>query len=755
MPENRLQRVAARRALPLALGALPALVALLAPLALATASAAQTPALGAPSARPAPTASAATPAALRTPSAADAAQPGLPADAGEAGGAVVASESDLFQPLDVFQLEWAADPEISPDGRKVVFVRSGYDIMHDRTRGSLWLMNADGSDLRALTSGERSAGSPRWSPDGSRLIYTSSGEGGAQIWLRWMDTGQETELTHMTGAGPRGITWSPDGKWIAFSSFVAEKEPSIVHMPAMPKGANWGPAWKYIDKPHYRQDEVGYLPDGFNHVFVLPVEGGTPRQVTFGEHNDGTPSWSADSKALLFSADRTTAWRYAGSNTEVYEVSLAGGEPRALTDRDGPDADPVMSPDGKQIAWIGYDDSIQGYQVRHLYVMNADGGAKREVNAGFDRSVSHPVWSRDGRGLYVQYDDHGDTKIGFVDLKSDDVRKLADHVGGLDIGRPYSGGSYSVSPAGIYAFTHGLPDHPADVAVGRAGQAATRLTELNSDLFGHKTLAQVEEFTVKSSYDGKEIQGWIMKPPHFDGSKKYPLILEIHGGPYANYGDRFSAEDQLYAADGNVVIYLNPRGSTSYGEAFGNIIHLDYPDHDYDDLMSGVDYVVKQGYVDPTHLYVTGGSGGGVLTAWIVGHTDRFRAAVVEKPVINWYSFVLTADGALHFGKYWMPGLPWEPGNLEKYMARSPITYVGNVKTPTMVMTGEEDYRTPNEQAEQFYEALQLRKIPSAMVRIPDAGHDIARKPSNLVEKALYALAWFHKYGGESATATQ
>jgi acylaminoacyl-peptidase len=370
------------------------------------------------------------------------------------------------------------------------------------------------------------------------------------------------------------------------------------------------------------------------------------------------------------------------------------------------------------------------------------------TRVSLDRDAENPAWSADGSGLFFQYDDEGNTKLAFVTLDGS-VRTLAVDLGGLSLGRPYSGGTFSVARDGRFAFTFSRPDHPADVALGGPGiESPRRLTALNDDLLSHKQLAAVEEIWTESSYDGRRIQAWIAKPPGFDESRKYPLVLEIHGGPFANYGDRFSAEVQLYAAAGYVVLYMNPRGSTSYGGEFGNLIHHAYPSQDYDDLMSSVDAVIEQGYVDEENLFVTGGSGGGVLTAWIVGKTDRFRAAVSAKPVINWYSFVLTADRTSFFSRWWFPGPPWD--HVEHYMARSPLSLVGNVTTPTMLLTGEEDYRTPISESEQFYTALKLRKVPTMLVRIPDASHGIASKPSNLMAKVAYILSWFERYRTES-----
>ncbi len=350
------------------------------------------------------------------------------------------------------------------------------------------------------------------------------------------------------------------------------------------------------------------------------------------------------------------------------------------------------------------------------------------------------MWSKDGKGIYFKSDDHGNTKLALVNLDGK-VEVLGADLGGVSASRPYNGGTFSVATDGRFAYTHTRPDHPADVATGSKGMSIKRITELNRALFSFKELGHTEEIFCSSSFDKPQHQAWVIKPPGFDPNKKYALILEIPGGPFADYGDRFSSEMQVYAAAGYVVVYTNPRGSTSYGEEFGNLIHHDYPGHDYDDLMTVVDSVIDRGYIDSQNMFVTGGSGGGVLTAWIVGKTDRFRAAVSVKPVINWYSHVLTADGPGFFYRYWFPGPPWE--NSETYLKRSPVSLVGNVKTPTMLLTGEADYRTPISESEQYYEALKIRKIDTALVRIPDASHGMEGRPSYLISKMVHILKWF------------
>lgn len=654
------------------------------------------------------------------------------------------AERKPFQMKDVFGLVYASDPQISPDGQRIVYARTFMDIMKDRRRSNLWIINRDGSDHRPLTSGNQNDGSAHWSPDGTRLVYVSASDEKGQIYVRWMDTGQTAKLTQLTELFG-DLSWSPDGKTIAFSMFVPEETKPLPSLPNRPEGADWAAPAKLIDRLIYRADGAGYLKSGYWHLFLLSAEGGTPRQITFGRFDDqGRITWTPDGKSLLFASNREADWEYDPLNSEIQEVSIDSGEIRVLTKRRGPDTSPAVSPDGRQIAYTGFDDRLQFYQVTHLYLMNRDGSSPRILTDRLDRDVRNPAWNQDGQSICFQYDDQGVTKIARVSLDGT-VTDLTDEVGGTSIDRPYSEGSFSLSRNGYYAFTHSSADHLADVGSGTiAKQGAQRITGLNDDLLGHIDLARTEEIWFESSIDHRKVEGWIVKPPGFNTSHKYPLVLEIHGGPVANYGPKFAADIQLYAAAGYVVLYTNPRGSDSYGEEFGNLIHHNYPGDDYYDLVSGVDAVLAKGYVDPDNLFITGGSGGGILTAWTIGRTDRFRAAAVQKPIINWASSALTSDSSNFFYKYWFPGFPWE--YTDHYAKRSPLSLVGNVKTPAMVLNGEEDYRTPISEAEQYYEALKLRKIDTVLVRIPGASHDIANRPSQLITKVAYILNWFESH---------
>jgi acylaminoacyl-peptidase len=654
----------------------------------------------------------------------------------------LAQDKSVLELLDIFNLEYISDPQIAPSGDQIVYVRNFKDIMTDKNLSNIWIVNADGSRNRPLTTGNQNDSYPRWSPDGSKIIFKSNKEDDrTKLYLMWLDTRQTLALTNGPQA-PQGVSWAKNSDQLAFNMFVPKKKDSPIKLPSKPEGAEWNKPPTYIDEMTYRFDGQGYLKDGNDQLFTLSVSGGTPVQHTFSDFDHGMPHWSADQSALFFSANLHDNHEYDPRNSEVYRLDLASGTIMELTNRQGPDHSPVLSPDGSLIAFSGFDDRYQGYQVTHLYVMKADGSEVKDLTPTLDRDVTDVQWEDNGKGLYFMYDEFGETKIGHVALTGK-VRTIVGGLGGLSLGRPYNQAAFTVSKDHRLAYTLGGTEHPADLALWDKGEIR-RVTALNDDLFAFRKLGKVEEIRWKSSFDQREIQGWLVTPPDFDPSKKYPLILEIHGGPFSSYGPVFSAEIQLYAAAGYTVLYTNPRGSTSYGEEFGNLIHHDYPNHDYEDLMSGVDAAIEKGFIDESNLFVTGGSGGGVLTAWIVGKTERFRAAVVAKPVINWYSFVLYADNPGFFYKYWFPKKPWEdPSN---YLQRSPLSYVGNVTTPTMLLTGEEDYRTPIAESEQFYAALKLQKVETAMVRIPGASHGIADKPSNLVAKISSVLTWFEKY---------
>ena len=644
-----------------------------------------------------------------------------------------------LQPMDVFKLEWASAPAISPDGKRIIFVRNGLNVMKDARRSALWIMDRSGDNLQPLSSGDVNENAPQFSPDGKRVAFLSGG----QLFMRFIDSGRVLQVTSETQAVEQ-FAFSPDGKSLAFSMRVAAQKAKAAELPTPPEGAQWAKPVSVIDRLTYRADGEGIFAPYFTQVFLVPTLGGTPRQVTTGDFNYGSFAF-AGNNTLIVSGNREADAEYQPLQTDLFELNLSSGALKRLTDRIGPDEEPSVSPDGRYVAYVGFADRDQFYQVRMLSVLDRQTGVSQVLTQDFDRDVASPNFDGSGKSIYFQFDDQGDSKVGRIASAGGKVATLAADLGGADIGRPYGVGSMMVGRTGDVVYTQGTAQRPAEVAlIERKSSARRILTDLNSDMPIEKNAQAVEEIWVKSSFDQEPIQAWVMRPPGFDAAKKYPLLLEIHGGPVANYGPRFAIETQLYAAQGYIVVYANPRGSSSYGEKFGNLIHHDYPNHDFDDLMSVTDAVIAKGGVDERNLFVTGGSGGGVLTAWIVGHTDRFRAAAVAKPVINWMSFALTSDGGAVYSRYWFPGVPWE--HAEHYLKRSPLMYVGNVKTPTMLITGEADNRTPISETEQYFTALKLSKVPTQMVRIPGASHTINARPSNLLAQVLNTVAWFERF---------
>ncbi|MBT6035604.1 MAG: S9 family peptidase [Kordiimonadaceae bacterium] len=647
-----------------------------------------------------------------------------------------------FDWLDVFELEYANDPQFSAGGSEIVYVRTFMDIMKDRKRSNLWRVGLDGSNHRPVTSGLNNNSNPRFSPDGTMLAFTSNESGKSQIMVRFLDTGKSFEVAQLqTGASK--LTWSPDSSQIAFSAFVPGKEKTYASLPKAPEGAEWAKKATYIGELQYRNDGRGYVKPGNSQIFVVPALGGSPRQITTGAFNHTSDiSWSSDQTTLYFSANRHDVHKSEHRNSEIYAVNLTDGYIRALTYRFGPDNNPKISPDGKLIAYTGSDDKRMGYHNNSLYVMNIDGSNVRNMTQSLDRSVGTFHWS--GKAVYFQYTDLGSNKVSRVSMAGD-IYEISSGVSGTSFGRPYAGGTFNVSADGTIAMTYATAMDQANIGVAdRRSGDVTQITDINAELLDHRKLGTVEEVWYKSSHDGQDIQGWLVKPTDFDAKKKYPLILEIHGGPFSAYGPHFSAEIQLMANNGYMVLYTNPRGSTGYGYDFANLIHLNYPGNDYDDLISGVDHVIGLGNVDPDKLYVTGGSGGGVLSSWIIGKTDRFKAAVVAKPVINWTSFALYSDMALTASKYWFDKMPWD--DQENYWRRSPLSLVGNVTTPTMLLGGELDMRTPISESEQYYQALKLQNVEAALVRIPGSYHGITARPSNLVTKVQHIVKWFDEH---------
>lgn len=511
-----------------------------------------------------------------------------------------------------------------------------------------------------------------------------------------------------------------------------------------PKGAKWSKPAIVIDKAYYQADGSGLVKPGYNQLFVIPSEGGTPRQITSGNyHHKGRLAWRQDSKAIVFSANRITDWEYKTLEGDLFQVDVNNLELTQLTNAPGREFSPQFSKNGNKLVYLQSSNALNPYRNNILNVMDWQTKQSSQIKPDFDRSVNQPSWIGKNT-IAFSYDDFGKRKVATITTKGK-LKDLTDTLSGTTLGRPYISGEFSANYQGDIAFTHGSATKPADVAIVSTKGKVTQLTALNNDLLNHKTLGEVHEINYKSSFDGEQIQGWYITPPNFDPNKQYPMILEIHGGPHLAYGPHFSAELQRFAAEGYVVFYDNHRGSSSYGERFAMLLKYKYSSkEDFADHNSGVDAMIAKGFVNPDQVYIAGGSAGGIATAYAIGLTDRFKAAVVVKPVINWLSKVLTADSGLRQIPTQFPGMPWD--NVEHYWQRSPLSLVGNVTTPTMLITGEKDLRTPMAETEQYYQALKLRKIDSVLVKIPGAYHGIASKPSRMISKIEHTLAWFEKY---------
>jgi len=533
--------------------------------------------------------------------------------------------------------------------------------------------------------------------------------------------------------------------------FAPDPEKWSISMPEAPKSAKWTAAPRIVTSLHYRQDRVGFLEEGFTHLYVVPADGGTPKAVTAGKWSVGSGElrmgakfdWTPDSKSIVFNGNRGTDADLKYEVSSLYVADVATGAVRDLVAKPGEWDDPAVSPDGRTVAFAGHEPTGHTYTVSDLFLVAIDGTQMRKISGDYDRDPAHLEWARDGSGVYFDADDRGSRNIQFA-LVAGGVKAVTTgtHVLRFD----------SMSRDLVAAGTMADFNHPEDVVRLSLRQPAqiAKLTDVNGDVLSGKQLAQVEEVWYSSTGNAK-VQGWIVKPPAFDASKRYPLILEIHGGPFSMYSVAFNWMFQNFAANDFVVLYVNPRGSTGYGGAFTNGIDHNYPGPDYDDLMAGLDAVVAKGYVDQSRMYVSGCSGGGVLSSWVIGHTDRFAAAAVRCPVIDWLSMAGHTDVPLFTYSFFQKPF-WEDAS--DWLSHSSLMSVGRVTTPTLLMTGVLDRRTPMPQTEEYYAALKMKGVPTKLLQFNDEYHGTGSKPSNYIRTQLYMMSWFRQWTRSAGRAT-
>ena len=650
-----------------------------------------------------------------------------------------------FQPADLYKLSMVTDPKVSPDGTHVLFTRASFDIQSDTRQNEVWVADVAGDKVtpHLLIPASAKASGFDWSPDGRRIAYVAPWLGKPQLWVMDFSEGVGRVVTSGKIA-PQSPVWSPDGKKIAFVARIEAPAAKIAGMPEKPEGATWAPAPKIITDFRYRGDGSGYSTPGVDHIFVTALDGSAPVQLTKGDRDvlgGNSLEWTPDGARIVYAARQREGAELQPFESDLFAVPVSGGAPVQLSNVDGVEEDPMVSPDGKMLAYVGGLKTPKFYLQPDLWVRPMAGGEAVNLTKAMDRPVIDAKWAADSKGLYVFYNDVGLTRVALLPLSGGKPTVVVPQVGGTRLYLPSAGGGWSEGK-GVFAYTTVESDRPAGLGVMKGGKEIAHI-DFNKDWRAGKSIGKLERVTWTSSAGGLPIEGWVQYPPDFDPAKKYPLALDIHGGPNTDYGPYFSITHQIYAANGYIVLYSNPRGSIGYGEKFANAIDKAYPGEDHDDLMSGVDMMAQRPYVDARNLFIGGGSGGGVLTTYAIGKTDRFRAAAALRPVTDWSIQALTSDIQGLTLANWVPGTPW--ANREDYWKRSTFSLVDKVKTPTLLITGESDYRTPIAQTEAYYQALKVRGVDAMMLRLPEAGHGMGR-PSQWLQSNLAVVDWYNRY---------
>jgi dipeptidyl aminopeptidase/acylaminoacyl peptidase len=662
---------------------------------------------------------------------------------------------------DLLAFHWVADPQISPDGSQVAYTLVSVNDKDNRYETAVWMVSTRaGSTPQRLTAGPRD-GSPRWAPDGHTIAFSRATDdtSAAQLYLLSLAGGEPRKLTDLAkGAGGPAV-WSPDGRTIAFTSTTLPRDTAASMRDSAAKKLLSDV--HVITRAEYRSNDRGWLdPARHDHIWRVDAaaagEGPVAAQeLTSGDYDENGLVWSRDGSTILFESDRVAEPYYDNPDADVYTVPAGGGAIAKVIDIDGPIRGAVPSPDGGTYVFAGWINPAhrQSYTQTGLFLYRH--GAVEPLTHGGDADVGsgltgdqHPprggganplVWSADGRSVVSAMTARGRSNLIRFDIASGHADSLT--TGAQDVI------AYTATPDGQrFAVTIGDAAHIGDLySLDASSHTLTQLTHVNDSLWSALRVPAPERITYRS-FDGTPIEAWVYKPPDFEAGKRYPLILNIHGGPHAAYGETFFHEAAVMAARGYVVLTPNPRGSTSYGEHFGNIIQYHYPGDDYRDLMIGVDTLIARGYVDPQRLGVTGGSGGGLLTNWVVGHTHRFAAAVSMRSIADWAAWWYAADFTL-FTPSWFRAPPFQ--DPQDYARRSPITYIEQVTTPLMLIEGEADSRTPSGSGGMtMFRALKALHKPTVMVSFPGETHELSRsgKPRHRVERLAHILNWFDKY---------